>query len=268
MKILAEDRTRILKDHVADFRPSDIIRKFQLGGTFKAESLEFFSESCDALASYSVDDLWWRYGSHRGSAFYHLLDFRAYSLKMHSKPKIQIIRDEFERIGIQPRPINFDDIAKQLPIFCVDQHFTEVTVHGNLYDVIKADKKKVLSPYTLRTTTEELSEILSEIPTGIGEEAFWKAARAYEVIQKIKQAIEKEHHEFSSERHRSERRKTAPPITIRSGKYAGKSGYLLDESGSHVVVEVEMAPENWIQTRLPATSIEKAKRVQPNKRGQ
>ena len=259
MKILAEDRTRILKDHVADFRPSDIIRKFQLGGTFKAESLEFFSESCDALASYSVDDLWWRYVSHSGPAFCHLLDFRAYLLKMCLKPKIQIIRDEFERIGIHPRPINFEDIADQLPIFFIEQRFSEVIVQGNLYDVIKVDKKKRYRPYSLATTNEELAEILSGIPTGIGEAAFWKAARAHEVIQKIKQAIDKEHHQFSCERHRIERRKTAAPIKIHSGKYAGKSGYLLDGGGSHVVVEVEMAPESWIQTRLPATSIEVVK---------
>ena len=265
MRSLEPDRTRILRDTVSELSPSEAVRKFDPLRKSKASSLKFFEESCDHLVMYSVDNLWDIHGSQRGPAFFYLLDLRDYLLKQVSKPKIQYLREEFERIGVRSRALNFRDLEKHpekdpLPTFSVQWEIDAITVRGNLFKTVKLNGKRIHRQFMISTEFEELSQLLFELPSGIGEKAFWMGAGAKEAIRRIEQEQEAKHSEFRRETHRIARRKDAVRIKICGGKYAGRPGYLLYECGSQLAVEVEMSPTEWIEAKIPATNVEKLRK--------
>ena len=106
---------------MSELRPAEVIGRYSCFGELRPATLEFFLESCEDLVSYSIEELWVHFRSQGDAKFCALLKFRDYLLSKVSKPKIQFIRDELERIGVSPRPINLDDIENHPPIFSVSR---------------------------------------------------------------------------------------------------------------------------------------------------
>lgn len=257
MRFLEPDRTRILKESVSELTPSDLISRFggHMFGMVKSKTLMFFDESCDHLVAYSIDDLWRRYGCENPTYFSDLLAVRDRLLGQFSKSNIQYIRDEFERVGVKPRPIDMDNIANHPPIFNVQSRFGEIIVHGNLFRTVNVGSRVVQRPLSFISDFSELKSILNEIPSGMGEESFWESVKVHEAVRHVQQELEKKQAKFRSGRYRSEKRSQSKRVSFTAGKYAGHQGYLIDHRGSHVRVEVELSPGNWHLTTLPATSI-------------
>jgi|GEM_PF-5794974 len=256
MTLTRQDRTRKLKETVSELLPVEIFQRMDLGGKFSKKTLSIFDKPCDHLVANSIEQLWIEYGSRDGKVFAELMAFREYLIAYFLKPRIQFIRDEFDRIGVTPRPITLKDIKKNaLPIFHVEQHFHEIIVQGNLFKKIGAPKNAQYRPHTFRTDPEVLIKLLDKLPTGIGEDAFWEAVWAHEVIQEIQQKISEKYSSFQSDSYWKERRKTAAKISIHAGKYAGRSGFLVENRGSQSQVEIEIESGKWLQARLPTSSV-------------